>query len=53
MINNQLEKGKKTWVELHAQPRFRPQYPNDAVIRWAFGTLKARDNLKISILDIG
>lgn len=46
---------KEKWEELHSQPRFRPQYPNESVVRFMFTNfprdLDQRKQLKI--LDIG
>lgn len=53
MLKDQINKGQNTWRELHAQSRFRPLYPSDAVVRWALGTLKANDNTEQSVLDVG
>ena len=46
---------KEKWGELHKQPRFRPQYPSESVVKFLFtefpNDLEERKNLKI--LDIG
>jgi ubiquinone/menaquinone biosynthesis C-methylase UbiE len=46
---------KEKWEELHSQPRFWPQYPNESVVRFMFTNfptdLEQRKPLKV--LDIG
>ena len=37
------------WEELHRQPRFRPRYPHEQVVRWTFGTLSRG----AKVLDLG
>ncbi len=41
------------WDEAHALPRFRPRYPHEQVVRWAFRYLDAPDRSKVKILDLG
>lgn len=50
-----IRNAKEKWEELHSQSRFRPQYPNESVVRFMFANfptdLEQRNQLKI--LDIG
>jgi SAM-dependent methyltransferase len=41
------------WDELHQNPRFRPQYPNDHVVRFLMGSRKLLENEPARFLDIG
>ncbi len=40
------------WEELHRQPRFRPRYPHEQVVRWTFGNLP-RGGQPPRVLDLG
>lgn len=40
------------WDAAHQNPRFRPRYPNDQVVRWAFRSF-SRDGHSAKILDVG
>jgi ubiquinone/menaquinone biosynthesis C-methylase UbiE len=50
-----MEETREKWEVLHSQPRFRPQYPNESVVRFMFANfptdLEQRKQLKI--LDVG
>ncbi|MGA9039654.1 MAG: methyltransferase domain-containing protein [Terriglobales bacterium] len=41
------------WDELHKNPRFRPQYPNDHVVRFLMGSRAILKNGGARFLDIG
>lgn len=41
------------WNELHAVPRFSPQYPSELVIRWTFRNFPRDRAGKFSLLDVG
>lgn len=41
------------WEELHRQPRFRPRYPHEQVVRWAFRTIRPLDQGPARVLDFG
>jgi SAM-dependent methyltransferase len=42
---------RQRWDRLHQDPRFRPQYPQDQVVRWAFRSLDRA--AKPRVLDLG
>lgn len=41
------------WDQLHQNPRFRPQYPNDHVVRFLMGSRGLLENRPARFLDIG
>jgi|SRR5450432_766078 SAM-dependent methyltransferase len=41
------------WDQLHNHPRFRPQYPNDHVVRFLMGSRALLENSRARFLDIG
>ncbi|HMA50115.1 MAG TPA: class I SAM-dependent methyltransferase [Magnetospirillaceae bacterium] len=42
------------WENLHRQPRFRPRYPHEQVVRWTFGNLPRRAGEQPPrVLDLG
>jgi SAM-dependent methyltransferase len=41
------------WDHLHNHPRFRPQYPNDHVVRFLMGRRGLLENSRARFLDIG
>jgi cyclopropane fatty-acyl-phospholipid synthase-like methyltransferase len=42
---------RQRWDRLHQDPRFRPQYPQDQVVRWAFRSLDRSASPRV--LDLG
>lgn len=42
-----------TWDKLHQDPRYRPQYPQDQVVRWFFRNFKKPNNQNFKLLDLG
>jgi cyclopropane fatty-acyl-phospholipid synthase-like methyltransferase len=42
---------RQRWDSLHQDPRFRPQYPQDQVVRWAFRSIDR--SAKPRVLDLG
>lgn len=44
---------QQRWEEAHKSPRFRPAYPLDAVVRWAFRSLKRSAPTQPQVLDLG
>jgi SAM-dependent methyltransferase len=48
-----LRQGNGDWWDVaHQNPRYRPRYPNDQVVRWAFRSF-GRDGHGAKILDVG
>jgi SAM-dependent methyltransferase len=41
------------WDQLHDNPRFRPQYPNDHVVRFLMGSRTLLEGKRARFLDIG
>jgi 2-polyprenyl-3-methyl-5-hydroxy-6-metoxy-1,4-benzoquinol methylase len=41
------------WEAAHELPRFRPAYPHEQVVRWAFRELDRAAVLKAKVLDVG
>jgi len=41
------------WEEAHNVPRFRPVYPHEQVVRWAFRSLDRNATPKAKVLDLG
>ena len=41
------------WDQAHELPRFRPAYPHDQVVRWAFRNLDRNATPKAKVLDLG
>jgi len=41
------------WDQLHSNPRFRPQYPNDHVVRFMLGSRSLLEKGRTRFLDIG
>jgi SAM-dependent methyltransferase len=41
------------WRGLHKQARFRPQYPNESVVRFLLTSFPAEERARLSALDIG
>ena len=41
------------WDQLHSNPRFRPQYPNDHVVRFMLGSRALLEQGRARFLDIG
>jgi SAM-dependent methyltransferase len=39
----------RRWEDLHRQPRFRPRYPHEQVVRWTFGNVPRG----AKVLDLG
>jgi SAM-dependent methyltransferase len=48
-----MTKASAHWDELHENPRFRPQYPNDHVVRFLMGSRALLENGGARFLDIG
>lgn len=42
---------KEIWEKLHKEPRFRPKYPSESVVQYAFRNFKRDGNTKV--LDLG
>jgi SAM-dependent methyltransferase len=45
--------GSAHWDKLHSNPRFRPQYPNDHVVRFMLGNRSFLEKGRARFLDIG
>jgi len=45
--------GSAHWDQLHGNPRFRPQYPNDHVVRFVLGSRSLLEKGRARFLDIG
>jgi ubiquinone/menaquinone biosynthesis C-methylase UbiE len=43
----------RLWDNLHAQPRFRPRYPNEHVVRFLVRNFAEADRARLQALDIG
>jgi SAM-dependent methyltransferase len=41
------------WEEAHAQPRFRPRYPHEQVVRWTFRHFDRAARPAAKLLDLG
>jgi 2-polyprenyl-3-methyl-5-hydroxy-6-metoxy-1,4-benzoquinol methylase len=41
------------WDQAHETPRFRPIYPHEQVVRWAFRNLDRNATSKAKVLDLG
>jgi SAM-dependent methyltransferase len=41
------------WDELHGQARYRPRYPQDEVVRWAFSSFAPDRRKSMDVLDLG
>jgi len=44
---------KEAWEAIHAVARFRPRYPNEEVVRWAFRCLDVAHASDVKVLDLG
>lgn len=52
-MENAVGSMKQRWEATHALPRFRPRYPNEEVVRWAFRSLDAAHASSVKVLDLG
>jgi 2-polyprenyl-3-methyl-5-hydroxy-6-metoxy-1,4-benzoquinol methylase len=50
---NDVIKMKTRWEALHLEPRFRPRYPHEEVVRWGFRSFQRDGDTPPSILDLG
>ena len=48
-----MEMARDRWEAMHALPRFRPRYPHDEVVRWAFRNLDQSRAGELRVLDLG
>lgn len=44
---------RQLWNEAHAQPRFRPRYPHEKVVRWLFRSFDLTSSSPPRMLDLG
>ena len=44
---------KARWEQAHREPRFRPRYPHEKVVRWAFRSLDRARRPPARVLDLG
>jgi SAM-dependent methyltransferase len=52
-MNSQSSSMRARWEALHEAPRFRPVYPHEQVVRWAFRQFDRSAPQKNKILDLG
>jgi SAM-dependent methyltransferase len=50
-MSNDLQRSR--WEAAHAQPRYRPRYPHEQVVRWTFRNLDRGAATKARVLDLG
>lgn len=53
IVSSQDHSMQKRWEAAHEMPRFRPAYPHEQVVRWAFRNLDRNANPKVKVLDLG
>lgn len=52
-MNPQKTPIQERWERAHEQPRFRPAYPHEQVVRWAFRNLDRNAASTTKVLDLG